>query len=110
MSQPEQPAEAKSGGDAPQPEQKFGPYSNGIGVAIWLNETNDGQRQFRSITISHRRYQDPTSGKWKDAKSFQPGDLPALMFALRQAQEYIIQHPLKNADAGAATGNEDIPF
>ena len=98
--------------EARKPEKKFGPFAGGIGVAIWLNpvDTDDGPRQFRSISISPRRYQDQASGKWKDAKSFQPSDLPALMFALQQAQEYIIQNPLRNTDADAANGTEDIPF
>ena len=95
-----------------KPEQKFGPYAGGVGVAVWLNTaTGDGgDRQFRTISISPRRYQDPATGKWKSAKSFQTTDIPALMFALRQAQEYLIQHPLRNADTGNAQGTEDIPF
>ena len=33
-----------------RPEKKFGPFSNGIGLAIWLNrvETDQGPRFFRS--------------------------------------------------------------
>jgi hypothetical protein len=33
-----------------RPEKKFGPYHNGLGLAIWLNsvETDQGIRYFRS--------------------------------------------------------------
>lgn len=37
-------AESSAAGSR-KPEKKFGP---GIGAAVWLNETDDGQRQFRS--------------------------------------------------------------
>ncbi len=79
-----------------RPEKKIGPYPGGIGVAIWLNaiETDDGPRKVRSVTISPRRYRDPENGDWKDAPSFRPGDLPALIFALQKAQEYVYTTPL----------------
>lgn len=82
------------------PEKKIGPYAGGIGVAIWLNsvETDQGQRTMRSVTISPRRYRDPESGDWRDAGSFRPGDLPALIFALQKAQEYIYTTPLPDQE------------
>jgi hypothetical protein len=67
-----------------QPEIKFGPFAGGIGVAIWLNsvDTDGGAKQFRSITIAPRRYQDRETGEWKNSGNFNPSDLPALVFAL----------------------------
>jgi hypothetical protein len=71
-----------------RPEKKFGPYHNGLGLAVWLNsvETPDGTRYFRSISIAPRRYRDPKDGVWKDAKSFRPVDLATLTLALAKAQ------------------------
>lgn len=82
------------------PEKKIGPYAGGIGVAVWLNgvETDQGRRTMRSVTISPRRYRDPESGDWRDAGSFRPGDLPALIFALQKAQEYIYTTPLPDQE------------
>ena len=79
-----------------RPEKKIGPYAGGIGVAVWLNtiDTRDGPRKVRSVTISPRRYKDPDSGEWKDAPSYRPADLPALVFALQKAQEYCYTTPL----------------
>jgi hypothetical protein len=80
-----------------QPEKKIGPFAGGIGVAIWLNETEseDGTiRRFRALTINPRRYLDTKSGQWKDAASFQPSDLPALLFCLTKAQEYCYETPI----------------
>jgi hypothetical protein len=70
------------------PEKKIGPFAGGIGVAIWLNmvDSRDGTRQLRSITINPRRYFDRESNEWKDAPSFRPSDLPALIFALQKAK------------------------
>jgi len=78
------------------PEKKIGPFAGGIGVAIWINaiETDSGTRQLRSITVAPRRYFDQESNQWKDAPSFRPSDLPALIFALEQAQEYCYTTPL----------------
>ena len=95
------------------PEKKIGPFAGGIGVAIWLNtvDTDDGQKQFRSLTIAPRRYQDRESGEWKDAGSFNPSDLPALIFALTKAQEYVFTTPLPNQDSTADNGSsEHGPF
>ncbi|MGE0533447.1 MAG: hypothetical protein AB7O68_00630 [Pirellulales bacterium] len=79
-----------------RPEKKIGPFAGGIGVAIWLNSvtTDDGPREIRSLTITPRRYLDKESGEWRDAGSFRPGDLPALIFALQKAQEYVYTTPL----------------
>ena len=96
-----------------QPEKKIGPFTGGISVAIWLNnaETQDGPRVFRSITISPRRYLDRESGEWKDASSYNPGDLPALIYALTKAQEYVFETPLPDQKAGEAPKQPDeIPF
>lgn len=83
-----------------QPEKKFGPYPGGIGVAIWLNsaETDSGTKQFRSFTISPRRYRDSESGKWRDAPSYRPEDVATLAFALQQAQAYLLTTPLPDAE------------
>ena len=69
------------------PEKKIGPFAGGIGVAIWVNsiETDDGTKPIRSISIAPRRYRDSDSGEWKDASSYRPADLPALIFALTNA-------------------------
>lgn len=93
------------------PEKKIGPFAGGIGVAIWLNttETDDGPKQFRSITIAPRRYQDRETGAWKDAGSFNPSDLPALIFALEKAQEYVFTTPLPGHDVSASDGSSDVP-
>lgn len=90
------------------PEKKIGPYPGGIGVAIWLNDigTDGGQRQIRSITISPRRYRDPQTGEWRDSSSFRPGDLPALIFALQKAQEYVYTSPLPDHDGDQDSDQE----
>ena len=82
------------------PEKKFGPYPGGVGVAVWLNtiDTDRGQRQVRSITISPRRYRDAKTGEWKDSSFFSLGDLPALIFALEKAQEFCYTTPLSGQD------------
>jgi hypothetical protein len=83
-----------------RPEKKFGPYPGGIGVAVWLNaiHTDRGPRWVRSITISPRRYRDPERGEWKDSPSFRPTDLPALLFGLQKAQEYVCTMPIPGQD------------
>lgn len=96
-----------------QPEKKFGPFAGGIGVAIWLNqaETDDGPKTFRSITVAPRRYQDRTTRDWKDAGSYQPSDLPALIFALTKAQEYVFTVPLPGQEPGESDQpGHDAPF
>ena len=79
------------------PERKFGPFAGGIGVAVWLNtvEGDDGTtRKARSITLSPRRYRDRKTGDWKDSSSYYPGDIPALVFVLQKALEYVIMTPI----------------
>ncbi len=92
-----------------RPEKKIGPYPGGIGVAIWLNtiETDDGPRKIRSITVSPRRYRDPETGEWKDAPSYRPGDLPALIFALQKAQEYVYTTPIPGQQEEQ---EQEVPF
>lgn len=77
------------------PEFKIGPFQGGIGVAVWLNEfeTTQGPRLMRSITIAPRRYRDDR-GEWRDAKSYRPGDLTALILALEKAREYCLTVPI----------------
>lgn len=88
-----------------RPEMKISPVNSGLSVAIWLNtvETDEGPRQFRSITIAPRRYRDRETGEWKDSASYQPSDLPALMFALQKAIDFCYSSPLpgQKAEAGA---------
>lgn len=70
------------------PEFKVGPFQGGIGVAVWLNEVEmDGGevRTMRSITLAPRRYRDKHTGEWKDAGSYRPADLTALILALEKA-------------------------
>jgi len=91
-----------------KPEKKFGQYPGGIGVAIWLNtiETDAGTRKVRSITISPRRYRDPDTGDWKDAASYRPGDVPALIFGLQKALEFIYTEPIP----GQEQDDDEAPF
>ena len=92
------------------PEKKIGPFAGGIGVAIWLNEAQmpDGTvRKFRSITLAPRRYYDKESNQWKDAPSYQPSDVPALLFCLNKAQEYCYETPIPGQEETEATGLED---
>ena len=95
------------------PELKIGPFTRGLGVAIWLNttETDDGPKSFRTITIAPRRYQDKKTGAWLDAKSFHPSDLPALIFALQKAQEFVFTKPLPGQESEADQASaEETPF
>jgi hypothetical protein len=94
-----------------QPEKKIGPFAGGVGVAIWLNQTetpDGGTRTFRSITVAPRRYFDKESNQWKDASSYNPADLPALVFALTQAQAYCYTTPIPGEPAGEEGG--EVPF
>lgn len=106
MAKKPQPTERTTKG----PEKKIGPFAGGIGVAIWINavETDGGTRQMRSITIAPRRYRDSESGEWKDAASYRPADLPALIFALQKAQEFCYTKPVAGQDANSE--GDDIPF
>ncbi|MFO0966126.1 MAG: hypothetical protein U0793_11160 [Gemmataceae bacterium] len=78
------------------PEVKIGPFQGGLGVAIWRNEiqTEAGPKMIRSISIAPRRYRDKQTGEWKDATSYRPGDLSALILALEKAREYCLSTPL----------------
>ena len=89
----------------PPPEKKFA--VGGIGVAVWLNtiESDDGPKSFRSVTIAPRRYQDKQSGEWKDSTSFNPGDLPALIFVLTKVQEFVFTVPLPGQEPEHAAGH-----
>jgi hypothetical protein len=79
-----------------RPELKIGPFQGGIGVAVWQNEiqTETGTRLVRSITLAPRRYRDRQTGEWKDAVSYRPGDLTALILALEKAREHCLTVPL----------------
>jgi len=101
------------------PEKKIGPFNAGIGICIWINtiETENGPRTMRSITVNPRRYFDRESNQWKDAASYNPADLPALIFALQKAQEYCYETPLPGQPAGEAAqqasllpSTEETPF
>lgn len=98
--------------EARPPEKKIGPFAGGIGVAIWVNtvESDQGARQYRSITVAPRRYFDKESNEWKDAPSFRPSDLPALIFALQQAQAFCYQTPLPGDEQRQDGEDRDIPF
>ena len=96
------------------PEKKISPVNSGISVAIWLNEvqTDNGARFFRSITIEPRRYKDRKTGKWEDASSFGPVDLPLLLYALEQARHYVFSESLSGQDRDASSehAGEDVPY
>jgi hypothetical protein len=91
-----------------QPEKKIGPFSGGIGVAIWLNtiETESGPRHVRSVTISPRRYRDPKTGEWRSAGSYRLSDLAALILGLEKAQEFMLSTRLPG---DAPVDIEDVP-
>src|SRR5438309_10377232 len=85
-----------------QPEKKIGPFANGVGVCVWLNtiETNSGDKTVRSITINPRRYFDHESQQWKEAASYNPAGLPALIFALLKALQWCYGARLPDPPAG----------
>src|SRR5437868_4245615 len=96
------------------PEKKIGPFAAGIGVCVWTNtiDTENGQRTLRSVTINPRRYFDREANEWRDAPSYNPADLPALIFSLQKAQEFCYETPLPDqpaGEAGQAPGDEN-PF
>ena len=86
----------RSGAVRKPPELKVGPFQGGIGVAVWQNEiqTETGTKLIRSISLAPRRYRDKQTGEWKDAASYRPGDLSALILALEKAREYCLSTPL----------------
>ena len=96
------------------PEKKIGPFPAGIGVAIWINTitTDDGPRKIRSISINPRRYLDRQSNEWRDSGSYHPGEIPALIFALQKAQEYIFTTPIPGepSDEERDPGTGKTPF
>lgn len=98
----------RSSADAPHyPEKKFGPFSGGVSISIWLQEvqTSEGSRYFRSATIQGRRFRDKTTGEWKDG-ALRPTDLPALILGLEATQRYMATTPLPGA---AAEDEADVP-
>jgi hypothetical protein len=99
---------SRRGREKSHPEKKIGPYPGGIGVAVWLNtiETATGPRKVRSITLSPRRYRDAESGQWRDSSSYRPGDLPALIFALERALEFVFTTPLPDEDQEQSAEND----
>ena len=99
MSEANQPPQTTSGSTKKPkrlPEKKIGPFNAGIGACVWLNtiETDRGSKAVRSITVNPRRYFDSETNEWKDAASYNPADLPALIFALTKAQEYCYEMPI----------------
>jgi hypothetical protein len=120
MSATTQPQPAQDSARKPkrQPEKKIGPFANGVGACVWLNtiETDNGSKTVRSISINPRRYVDQESQQWKDAQSYNPADLPALIFSLQQAQAHCYETPIpcqQTSEAGQTNGSapqEEIPF
>jgi hypothetical protein len=94
------------------PEHKIGRFAGGVGVCIWINriETEQGLQFARSITINPRRYFDRDSQQWKDAPSYNPSDLPSLIFALQKAQEYCYSTALPGVPADNGEGPHDEPL
>lgn len=97
---------------AKPPEKKIGPFAGGIGVAIWRNrvETDNGPREIRSISIAPRRYRDRQTGEWRDSHSFRPQDLPALIFALQKAQEFVYTTPISREPGDDDDESGDVPY
>src|SRR5688572_7933836 len=110
-SQPRQAAQSPSKKPKRLPEKKIGPFNAGIGACVWLNtiEADDGSRTVRSITINPRRYFDRETNEWKDAASYNPADLPALIFALTKAQEFCYETPLPGQPLGEAAQQQSTP-
>ena len=94
------------------PETSIGPFSAGIGVAVWVNtvETQRGSRQMRSITINPRRYFDEKTEQWKDATSFRVRDIPELIFALQQAYAHCLTSPLDQDDNPPEEDDQNVPY
>ena len=112
--QPQQAAPSQSKKPKRHPEKKIGPFNAGVGACVWLNtiETDNGSRTVRSVTINPRRYFDQESQQWKDAASYNPADLPALIFSLTKAQEWCYETALPDQPAGEAgqAPGEEGPF
>ena len=96
------------------PKKKIGPFTGGIAVPVWTNtvQAELGPRSYRSVTISSRRYQDRQTCQWKDSNSFNPGDLPALIYALQKAQEFVFETPLPDQPVGSpsAPPTDAVPY
>jgi hypothetical protein len=88
-----------------RPERKIGR------VAFWRNaiQTAAGPKEVWSITISPRRYRDAKTGEWKDSPSFRPADLPALVFDLQKAIDYLYDNRLGAQDSEPEE-NGEVPF
>ena len=101
-----------------RPEKKISPVNSGLSVAIWLNsvETDEGTRQFRTLTIAPKRYRDRNSGEWKDSSAYSPSDLPLLIYALEQARDFVFSEPLPghkeepSAEAPAKEPEDEVPY
>jgi hypothetical protein len=83
-----------------QPEPKRPEHTiklpGALKITIWRNEftRDDGEvRQSRSFTVT-RRYKDPRTRQWADAKSFRAKDLPVILYGLQVAQHYLYTTPL----------------
>jgi hypothetical protein len=81
---------------SPGPEKQIGPFQAGIGVNIWLHEaeTEHGTRIYRTVTLSPRRIVNLQTGEWEHANGYYLDDLPALIFALQKAQEFVFEKPI----------------
>ena len=99
------------------PEKKIGPFPNGVGACIWTNQvtTEQGPRTFRSITINARRYFDRETNQWRDTMSYNPSDLPSLIYALQLAAKFCFEQghaepeELPSSDA-PPLNKDEIPF
>lgn len=87
--------------EARYPERKWGPFAGGSGVAVWMNEfqTDQGVRFARSITLAPRRFREAKTGEWKDAMSYRPVDIPAILLGLQAALDYCRSTPLPGEPA-----------
>jgi hypothetical protein len=57
---------------------------------------------------SPRRYRDAETGEWRDAGSYRAGDLPALLYALSKAQEFMYSVPMPGEQEEQDAG--EVPF
>lgn len=101
------------------PVRKFGPMAAGVSVCVWENQTSsDPPRSFHSVTISPRRFWDEDAKQWRDAGSFQPSDLPGLIYLLQQALAFCCGNGELPSGSGSATSPDpgydgaerDVPF
>ena len=84
-------------------QNKLGAFTKNerLQAILGATETDDGPRSFRSITINPRRYYDRQDKEWRDAGSYNPADLPALIFALQKPRSTSMRHrsPARTAKA-----------